>query len=1691
MNKYARITIKTFLWIIACILMLLVLVFVLIKVPAVQDFARKKAVAFLQNKIGTPVEIDKLSLDLPKQLVLEGVYFEDQKGDTLLAGDTLKVDISMLKLLKNQVEINLVDLRGITANVQRTMPDSAFNFDYIINAFMTQQAQPAPPADSTAALTFSVGKINLDRIKVNYRDAVTASDIAFTLGHFDTRITDFNLDNMRYNIPEINLEGLNARVYQLKPVKVKPAANETTPLVAASAAPTLDLKLGILDVSKVKVDYRNDISAINTQVDLGRLLVKMEKTDIKNQDIVISSIALTNTTAALGLGKAAQQGAESTGGTISNEAQKGWTVRVAKLALKNNDIKFDDLSAKKLPRGIDYMHLDIQDLNGDAENIYYSVEEISGKIGNLSMLERSGLDLRRLETNFLYGKNQAFLENLYLQTSHTVIKDELRLTYPSVESLTENPGELGIEANLNGTRIGLRDVLIIMPDLASVDPFKGSPNLVLDINGRASGKVKDLSIPNLEISGLTNTRISASGRLTGLPDMDKAAFNISLHEFRSGSRDLNALVSKGVIPSNIRIPENFRATGNFRGSMENFNANMVVNSTIGSVTAVGGLRGESFSANVGLTNFNAGRLIRQEANIGRITVTAKVNGTGFDPKTMNARFALNAKRAEIKGYSYSDFTANGTIADQKLAVTGNINDPNIKLELDVNASNIQNSYPSVDLAVDVDSANLQALKLYNEDLRFRGKVVANLPSTDPDRLIGTIDAYNLLVAMNGERYPLDSVNVVATANGDQRDLRIRSEVITANITGQYRLTQLAGAFTNEINKYFKIGDGKTVLLTTPHDFTFAAHITNRPILQNFVPALKRMESADISGSLTSTTGALTLAGNIPRVTYMGYNISNLKLNANADSNALKYAINLDKAASASLQLNKTTVEGEARDNELIVDLNIKDIDEKDRYRLSGMFAVSGPQYRFSFNPGGLVLNYEPWAVSQENALEFGPQGILATNFELSRAGQRLSVHSDPQSLNSPLVLRFTDFKIETLTSIVQKDTVLAGGVINGDALISNLNTTPVFTADMNITDFSFMTDTVGNIDLKVNNQTPNTFTADATITGNGNNVHLSGLYYSPPQDNNSFDLDLDINTLNLASIEGFTMGNLTDAGGTIRGNLRIRGTPSAPAVRGELNFNDATFNIAMLNAVYRVDDERISFTSQGIELNDFTLRDSIGNEAVVDGNLLTSNYLDYRFALDVTTDNFRALSSTKKDNDLFYGTVFVSSDLQVTGDMSQPVVDGRVSINDGTNFTVVLPTADPAVQERAGIVEFVDMDDPKSADALTSGIDTVNQTEISGLDVSMNIEVDSNAIFNIIVDEGTGDYLEVQGEAELSAGIDPSGKVSLTGNYELVKGAYEMSYNFIRRRFDIERGSTITWTGEPTEANVNVTAIYVANTAPLDLVDDYLSGTTEAQRNRYKQRLPFEVYLMVKGEMLRPQISFDIGLPEGRNYNVSNEVLENVDTRLTQLRQQPNEMNKQVFSLLLLNRFSSENPFAGGGGGGGVSSFARQSVSRILSDQLNNLAGNIIEGVDINFNLVSSEDYTTGELRNRTDLNVGVSKQLLNDRLKVTIGNNFELEGPRNANQGSSGIAGNVALDYQLTQDGRYMLRAYRKNVTDAVVEGYVVETGVGFIISMDYNRFRELFMRPSPEEKRRRKEEKENRKRKKETQKEMAKTEN
>jgi hypothetical protein len=231
-------------------------------------------------------------------------------------------------------------------------------------------------------------------------------------------------------------------------------------------------------------------------------------------------------------------------------------------------------------------------------------------------------------------------------------------------------------------------------------------------------------------------------------------------------------------------------------------------------------------------------------------------------------------------------------------------------------------------------------------------------------------------------------------------------------------------------------------------------------------------------------------------------------------------------------------------------------------------------------------------------------------------------------------------------------------------------------------------------------------------------------------------------------------------------------------------------------------------------------------------------------------------------------------------------------------------------------------------------------------------------------------------------------------------------------------------------------------------------------QNRFKEKLPFFVTLKMSGELMKPTITFDISLPP-------NELTlwPDVDQRLQQIRGEESEMNKQVFALLLLNQFVGEDPVesvAGGGTGGGsaVGNLAFQSASQILTNQLDQLAGSLIKGVNIHFDLNNVQDFSTGYEVDYTELDVAVSKKLFNERVEVSVGSNFDVMGVGPANQSASNLAGDVSVDYKLSKDGRYRLRAYRQNQYDEVVLVQVVETGISFILTLDYNSLKELFHR-------------------------------
>lgn len=1673
-KKYLRKTGKVLLWIIGSVIGLFLLIVLLLQIPYFQNIAKNKAVTYLEGKIGTEVKIDKIEIGLPKKVILEGVYFEGQAGDTLLAGEKLAVDISLFKLLDNEVEINSIDLKGIVANVRRNK-DSVFNFDYIINAFASDK-----PKDTTSAtMKFSINKVNLDNFRVKFDDAISKNNLSATITHFDTKITKFDLNNLDFEVPKVNLDGLKLTLKQGMIAEI--AQNTQEVAEEASKKPDFKIKLDEINLANIDVGYDNEGSRLDTGLKLKKLAVKVNEVDLKSQLIDLENIELNGLKGQLAFGKFEKQVQQALPEETAAVQQAQWKIRLDNADITDVAFKFDDENSAPVKKGIDYKHLDISNLTLKAKDFSYSPDTISGNITQFTVRDKSGLDIKELRTDFAYGPRGAQLKDLYLETPSTLLRDEIVVSYSSLESLSKDIGEMAVDANLDGSRVGFRDVLIFVPALANTNPFKSNPNAVMNINSRVEGKVKDLRIDNLEISGIGSTTIAASGRIKGLPDAQTAYFDMDVRQFKTTSKDIKTFVPKGTIPANINLPANIAATAKFKGTLNNFNADVNLASSHGSakVKALFDQRRkgrERYDADITVNNFNVGRLISNDS-IGRVSLRAKVKGTGLDPQTANAQIAGKVIAAEFNGYNYKDLNLKGKINNGSFEAVADMNDPNLDFDL-VASGGFRGKYPNGKIRLNVDIADLDKLNLHAGPMKLRGNVDADIADGNPDNLNGKVALHTFYFNNGEEEFALDTINITAVTKPDTTAIEIKSQIVDASVIGKYKLTQVGDALMNTISKYYNTNPNKPKKQVPPQHFVFAIRVDNDPVLFKLLPQIERLEPIDINGRYNSEGDSIVLNGSIPRVVYGAYTISGGNITVDTKDEALTYNVTIDEVQSEQFLLPHTIITGALKEDILSYRLQILDKKDEEQYLVAGEMRAADGNTEISLDPEGLKLNYEQWNVAAENLLRFGKNGIYANNCDLTNEGGSIRMQSQSEAPNAPLDVTLENFKIETLTNMIQKDEMKFAGTINGTAELRNLSQNPVFVSQLDITDFKVANDTVGNIKINVDNQTANTYTADVAITGNGNEVNLDGTYQAASQ---TFDLNLDIRKMNMTSVQAFTFGELKDSDGYLSGRFKITGTPAAPNVRGNLDFNDVAFRVTQLNSYFKNINETITVNERGIVLDKFTVTDENSNVLQIDGTVATTDFKDYGFNLTVDAENFRAINSTAKDNDLYYGNLFLDANLRIKGNVNNPVIDGKLKINEDTKFTVVLPQQDPRIADREGIVEFIDQDNMEIKQRLAMEKE-FNNSAFKGMDVSVAIEIDKEAEMNLIIDKGNGDFLQLKGEAQLTGGIDPSGKTSLTGRYEFTEGAYQMTFNLIKRKFEIEKGSYILFTGEPTDATLNITAVYKTETAPIDLLDQQLTGISESERNTYKQRIPIHTLLKINGELLKPELTFDIIVPEG-NYAVSSKIIDATNSKLAELRQQPNELNKQVFALLLLNRFIGENPFASEAGGDSAESIARQSVSKILSQQLNNLAGDLVKGFELNFDLESTDDYTTGTQQNRTDLNVGVSKQLLNDRLKVTVGSSFGLEGPQQANEESTNIAGDVSLDYQLTRDGRYMVRAYRKNDYQVALQGQVVETGVAFIITMDYNKFRELFHR-SEEEKEMIRREKENKKRRSEEQK-------
>jgi hypothetical protein len=277
----------------------------------------------------------------------------------------------------------------------------------------------------------------------------------------------------------------------------------------------------------------------------------------------------------------------------------------------------------------------------------------------------------------------------------------------------------------------------------------------------------------------------------------------------------------------------------------------------------------------------------------------------------------------------------------------------------------------------------------------------------------------------------------------------------------------------------------------------------------------------------------------------------------------------------------------------------------------------------------------------------------------------------------------------------------------------------------------------------------------------------------------------------------------------------------------------------------------------------------------------------------------------------------------------------------------------------------------------------------------------------------------------------------MLGEFLIDDGDYLFTLkNVINKRFVVEKGGSITWSGDPNDANVNLKAIYRTKASLHDLIVDASED--------YRRKIPVECQIFMTEKLMNPSIRFNIELPSSPQESTS--ILQSAIST-------EEEMSKQFLSLLVLNSFLPNpalanvqgNPLSGNSGISGVG----VTTSELLSNQLSNWLSQISNDVDIGVN------YRLGDELTRDELEVALSTQLLNDRL--TINGNVDVGGNQSASN-TSKFVGDFEMDYKIRPSGKLRLKAFNRSNDNYILKQVSPYTqGFGLFYREDFDSFDEL----------------------------------
>src|SRR5690606_31376798 len=541
----------------------------------------------------------------------------------------------------------------------------------------------------------------------------------------------------------------------------------------------MELSVGNVNLDNIQFRYSDQTSHLNTGVKISQFEAALKSIDLEKQTISINTVELNQTNGYVVI-ETSEKIVEPETLVEEETVRTPWNITVDQVNITDFNFKFDNNNAIALAKGMDYNHLKINDLNLNIDSFALQDDGYAGNIQEFNFSEQSGFVLNKFTSDFSYTATNAYLRNLYLETPQTVLEDHISIRYPSIASLGEHPNRLYIDAALKDSKIGFKDVLLLVPSLETNDIFKNNSNAIVNLNAIIQGNLDNLGIETFKANGIGNTKVDVKGTITGLPDIDKSIFDIEILNLQSTSEDIQALVPKNTIPNSIQLPDNLGVQGHFKGSIHAFETLVDLKSSLGNAIVEATFdqsrkNNETYVANASVDDFDLGTFLKNN-QLGKVTANATINGRSLDPSTATAKLTSEIVALDFNKYHYHDIYLDGEIENGSYVAQAKATDPNLSFNLDANGS-ADSDNPTLNLRLNMDLVDLNKLNLHAGPLKLKGDVAANFTDLNPDNLNGTLNFNNFLVALEAEQFPLDTISIRAISTSEKDSIVLKSQFV--------------------------------------------------------------------------------------------------------------------------------------------------------------------------------------------------------------------------------------------------------------------------------------------------------------------------------------------------------------------------------------------------------------------------------------------------------------------------------------------------------------------------------------------------------------------------------------------------------------------------------------------------------------------------------------------------------------------------------------------------------------------------------------------------------------------------------------------------------------------------------------------------------------------------------------------------